>query len=97
MDAGRGLGGVPLDVEGARHRLPVRATPCLGGVVQQYAVRLVAEAPLLERHVAVVAGPHLRRLDLEAGPQTRAIELFHVQVRLALAHEPGPVVEPPGA
>ena len=54
---------------------------------------LVADAPLTERDVARVIGPHLRRLDLQALAQAGAIELLDVEVRLTAAHETGPVVE----
>jgi putative sterol carrier protein len=92
---GAGLAGrVPLDVEGDRHRQAVGAAPRLGGVVEQHAVCLVAHAPLHERAVAVVPGPHLGRLHVQAVAQAGAVELLDVEVRLTFTHEARPVVEP---
>ncbi|MCU1359292.1 MAG: hypothetical protein JWN99_581 [Ilumatobacteraceae bacterium] len=97
VDRGRLITGVPLDVEGDGNGRAVRPPPCLGGVVHQHAMCFVAQAPLAERCVALVAGPHLGRLDLEALAQAGAVQFFDVQVRLALAHQTGPVVEPVAA
>jgi len=83
----------PLDVERHRHQRPERPLPDLGRIVEQHTMSLVADAPLPERHVALVVSPHLRRLDLETLPQTRTVELLDVEIRLAAAHQPGPVVE----
>ncbi len=58
---------------------------------------LVAEAPLTVRYVALVVGPHLRRLDLQPVAQPTAIELLDVEERFAAAYQPGPVVEPASA
>ena len=41
------------------------------GIVEQHAVGFVADAPLTKRHIAHMVRPHLRRLDLQALPQTR--------------------------
>lgn len=86
--------GVPLDIERDRHEFAVGATECLVGIVEQHAVCLVSERPLLKRFVAEVACPHLRGLDLEALPQPGAVEFHDVQVRLTGPHQSGPIVEP---
>ena len=56
-------------------------------------MRLVAEAPLGEWHIAVVPRPHLGRLQFEPGAQAHPVEFFDVQIRLSFTHQACPVVE----
>ena len=87
----------PFDVEGHGHGRSVRSPPGLGRIVEQDSVGFVADAPLAKRHIALVVGPHLRRLDLQTLSQPAAIKLLDVEERLTTSHEPRPVVESPAA
>ena len=87
------VGGAPFDVERHRHTRSVGTAPGLCRVVEQHAISLVADAPLAKGNVADVIGPHLCRLDLESLAKTDAIELLHIQERLAAPHQSRPVIE----
>ncbi|CAB4364606.1 unannotated protein [freshwater metagenome] len=56
-------------------------------------MRLVADAPLAERDVAHVIGPHLRRLQFQPGAATRAAEFLDVHKRLPTPPQAGAVIE----
>ena len=84
---------VPLHVERHRRRCAVRTAQRVSGVLQQHSVRLVAQAPLTERLVARMTGPHLRWLDLQTVSQASPVELLDVEVGPAGTNEPCPVVE----
>lgn len=86
--------GVPLDVERDRHDLAEGPREHVVRLVDEDAVRFVAEAPLAERCIARMPRPHLGGLQFEPRSQTDSVEFLDVQVRMAATHETGHVVEP---
>lgn len=84
---------VPLNVERDGYDRAERTNECLHRIVEQHTMRLVPEAPLPERCIAVVTRPHLGRLQLESGAQPDSVELLDVEVRQPGTNQTRPIVE----